>query len=117
MLIFGTNMTGIIKTKKFLSSTFKMKDMDEVDAILGIYGGYVLCQSHYIEKNLNKLNHLGFKEYNIPFDSHIKLVNNYGRAVAQIEYASAIRSLMYAMIAQDLILHFLFVSLVDTLVT
>ncbi|GKA50159.1 retrovirus-related pol polyprotein from transposon TNT 1-94 [Tanacetum coccineum] len=70
ILIVGTNMEGINETKKFLSSCFQMKDMNEVDTILGIKvkrhsGGYAL-------------NH------------------NNGRAVAQIEYASAIGCLMYA---------------------
>ncbi|OMO94271.1 Reverse transcriptase, RNA-dependent DNA polymerase [Corchorus capsularis] len=40
MLIFGTNMIGINETKKFLTSTFKMKDLKEVDTILGVLEGY-----------------------------------------------------------------------------
>ncbi|GJT60907.1 zinc finger, CCHC-type containing protein [Tanacetum coccineum] len=36
ILIVGTNMEGINETKKFLSSCFQMKDMNEVDTILGI---------------------------------------------------------------------------------
>ena len=60
-------MKGIIQTKRFLSSTFKMKDLGQVDTILGIKvkrnsGGYVLNQSHYIEKVLNKFSHLNIKE-------------------------------------------------------
>ncbi|KAL6338667.1 hypothetical protein AAG906_021484 [Vitis piasezkii] len=57
MLILSDDMRGIIETKRFLSSTFKMKDLGEVDTILGI--------------------------------------KNDGRSVAQLEYASAIGSLMY----------------------
>nr|GEX27830.1 zinc finger, CCHC-type [Tanacetum cinerariifolium] len=72
ILIVGTNMKGINETKKFLSSCFQMKDMNEVDTILGI------------------------KEANTLFESSCKLVENDGRAVAQIEYASAIGCLMYA---------------------
>ena len=102
LLIFGTNMHGVNDTKKYLTSQFKMKDLGEVDTILGIKvkknsGGYSLCQSHYIEKVLLKFKHLKFKEANTPFDSSIKLLENSGRAVAQLEYASAIGSLMYAM--------------------
>ncbi|RVW90101.1 Retrovirus-related Pol polyprotein from transposon TNT 1-94 [Vitis vinifera] len=72
MLILSDDMKGIIETKRFLSTTFKMKDLGEVDTILGIKvkrnsGGYALNQTHYIEKS-----------------------------VAQLEYASAIGSLMYA---------------------
>ena len=102
MLIFGTNMIGINETKEYLSSMFKMKDLGEADTILGIKvrkhsGGFSLSQSHYIEKIVNKFNHLGFKEVNTPFDPSVKLTANSGRAVAQLEYASAIGSLMYAM--------------------
>ncbi|GKB04884.1 retrovirus-related pol polyprotein from transposon TNT 1-94 [Tanacetum coccineum] len=69
ILIVGTNMEGINETKKFMSSCFQMKDMNEVDTILGIKvkrhsGGYAL-------------NH------------------NNGRVVAPIEYTSAIGCLMY----------------------
>ena len=40
---------------------------------------------------LDKFKHLKIKE------ASIKLVENTGRAIAQLEYAGAIRSLMYAM--------------------
>jgi hypothetical protein len=48
MLIFGTNMKGVYETKKYLTSMFKMKDLNEIDTILGIKvkkhsGGYALC--------------------------------------------------------------------------
>ena len=48
MLIFGTNMKSVCETKKYLSSVFKMKDLNEVDAILGIKikrhsEGFALC--------------------------------------------------------------------------
>ena len=36
MLILSDDLKGIIETKRFLSSTFKMKDIGEVDTILGI---------------------------------------------------------------------------------
>jgi hypothetical protein len=102
MLILGTNMEGISETKKYLTSRFKMKDLKEVDTILGIKvkkhsGGYALCQSHYIEKILLKFQYLGIKEVTTPYDSTVKLIENSGRVVAQLEYASAIGSLMYAM--------------------
>ncbi|KAH9669996.1 hypothetical protein KPL70_022027 [Citrus sinensis] len=70
LLIFGTNMQGVDDTKKYLTSQFKMKDLGEVDIIL---------------------------EANTPYDSSIKLLENSGRIVAQLEYDSAIGSLMYAM--------------------
>ena len=46
---------------------------------------------------LLKFKHLVFKEANTPYDSSKKVHENSGRAVAQLEYASAIGSLMYAM--------------------
>ena len=79
-----------------------MKDLKEVNTILDIKvnkhsGGYALCQSHYVEKMVLTFQHLGIKEAGTPYDSTIKLTENFGRAVAQLEYASAIGSLMYAM--------------------
>uniref|UniRef100_A0A2N9HA68 CCHC-type domain-containing protein n=1 Tax=Fagus sylvatica TaxID=28930 RepID=A0A2N9HA68_FAGSY len=102
MLIFGTNMLGVCETKKYLASVFMMKDLNEADTILGIKvkrhsEGYALCQNHYIEKVLFKYKHLNVKEVNTPFDSNYKLVENTGRAIAQLEFASAIGSMMYAM--------------------
>ncbi|KAJ9557645.1 hypothetical protein OSB04_012259 [Centaurea solstitialis] len=102
MLIISTDLEGISETKKYLSSNFKMKDLGEVDTILGIKvkrtGSQIsLSQSHYIEKILTKFQHLNIKEFNTPFDSCVKLGANSGRAVAQLEYAGAIGSMMYAM--------------------
>ena len=79
-----------------------MKDFDEVDIILGIKvkkynGDYSLCQSHYIKKVLLEFNYLKFKQTNTLYDSSIKLLENSGRAVAQLEYASVVGSLMNAM--------------------
>ncbi|KAK3043124.1 hypothetical protein RJ639_000013 [Escallonia herrerae] len=59
LLIFGTNLEGIFETKEYLNSRFKMKDLNEIDTVLGIKvkkhsGGYALSQSHYIEKMLLK---------------------------------------------------------------
>ncbi|GJX41931.1 retrovirus-related pol polyprotein from transposon TNT 1-94, partial [Tanacetum coccineum] len=101
ILIVETNMERINETKKFLSSCFQMKDMNEVDTILGIKvkrhsGGYALNQCHYIDKIIDKFQHLNIEEANTPYESSCKLLENNGRAVAQIEYASAIGCLMYA---------------------
>lgn len=57
MLIINNNVDGILETKKFLTSTFKMKDLGLVDTILGIKvrrnsGDYELSQTHYIKKCL-----------------------------------------------------------------
>jgi len=100
MLIFSTNMIGIVGTKKYLTYIFKMKDLGEVDTILGIkvkkHGSdYALNQSDYIQKMLDKFKHLNIKKANTPFDYSMKLNDYYDKAVSQLEYASAIRSLMY----------------------
>jgi hypothetical protein len=102
MLIFGINMLDVCETKKYLPSVFKMKDLNEADTILGIKVKkhskcYAFCQSHYIEKMLLKYKHLNVKEVNTPFDSNYKLVENTGRTIAQLEFASAIGSMMYVM--------------------
>nr|GEU98265.1 retrotransposon protein, putative, Ty1-copia subclass [Tanacetum cinerariifolium] len=73
----------------------EMKDMKEVDTILGIKvkrhsGDYALNQCHYIDKIIDKFQHLNIEEANTPYESSYKLVENDRRAVAQIEYASAI---------------------------
>ena len=87
MLIIGTNLQGINNTKRYYTSQFKMKDLGEVDTILGIKvkkhsGGFALCQSHYIDKIISKFNHLGIKEANTPFDVYTKLAENSGRSVS-----------------------------------
>src|SRR3954462_6930621 len=51
MLIVSTDMVGVTETKDYLSSVFKMKDLGEVDTILGIKiqrhsGGFSLNQTH-----------------------------------------------------------------------
>nr|GEZ23189.1 zinc finger, CCHC-type [Tanacetum cinerariifolium] len=85
----------INETKKFLSLCFQMKEMNEVDTILRIKvkrhsGGYALNQCHYNDKIIDKFQHLNIEKVNTPYESSFKLVENNERAVAQIEYASAI---------------------------
>lgn len=87
------------KTKRFLYSTFKTKDLGQVDTIRGIKviktnGGCMLSQSHYVKNVINKFKHLNIKEANTPLDPSLKLIKNDIRAIAQLEYASVIRSLM-----------------------
>lgn len=79
-----------------------MKDLNKVDTIQGIKvrkhsGGYALCQSHYIDKLLHEYRHLNIEEANGPYDSSIKVYANSDWAVAQLEYASIIDGLTYAM--------------------
>ena len=102
MLIFDTNMKSVCETKKYISSMFQMKDLNEIDTILGIKikrhsEGFALCQSHYVEKVFQRFEHLNINEANTPFDQSIKLGENTRRTITQLEYASAIGSTMYAM--------------------
>nr|GEV33469.1 phospholipase-like protein [Tanacetum cinerariifolium] len=74
---------------------FIIKDLNEVDTILGIKvkrhnGGYALNQCHYIDKIIDKFWHLNIEKANTPYESSCNLVENDGRVVAQIEYASTI---------------------------
>nr|GEW66883.1 zinc finger, CCHC-type [Tanacetum cinerariifolium] len=73
-----------------------------------LVSGFELCKSGvpkqlgvdvYLELNtiqMNPFKLLKLEEANTPCESSCKLVENNGRAVAQIEYASAIGCLMYA---------------------
>ena len=99
---FGTNMKDVYETKKYLSFMFQMKDLNEVYIILGIKikrhsERFSLCQSHYVKKVFQRFEHLNINEANTPFDWSIKLDENIRRVNAQLEYASAISSMMCAM--------------------
>ncbi|GJZ70961.1 zinc finger, CCHC-type containing protein, partial [Tanacetum coccineum] len=105
MLILKTDQNQVDKTKKFLSSRFSMKDMGEVDVILGIKikrknKGIVITQSHYIEKILKKFNREDCSLVSTPMDPVEKLKPNTGKLVDQLEYSRAIGCLMYAMTAK-----------------
>lgn len=102
MLIFGTNVTVVEKTKLFLSSHFDMKDLGEADVILGVKmrksdNGFSLCQSHYIEKILKKFNCYDELPVRTPYDPSIHLKKNNGSSVSQTEYAKIIGSVMFLM--------------------
>ena len=95
MLIFGSNMHVINEAKNTLKSHFDMKDLGEVNFILG---------KHVIEYFL--INYIMLRKYNFhdhksvatPFDSsvHLFTVNNDGEIFNQKDYASIIGSLRYA---------------------
>ncbi|GJU99327.1 retrovirus-related pol polyprotein from transposon TNT 1-94 [Tanacetum coccineum] len=64
-----------------LHSSFDMKDMGEADVILGIRiqknsNGYILTQSHYIEKTLKKFGHYDDRPVVTPFDHKVQLKKN-----------------------------------------
>ncbi|GJY71918.1 retrovirus-related pol polyprotein from transposon TNT 1-94 [Tanacetum coccineum] len=85
-----------------LHSTFDMKDMGEADVILGIRiqknsNGYILTQSHYIEKTLKKFGHYDDRPVVSPFDPKVQLKKNKGQSVSQLHYTQVLGSLMYIM--------------------
>ena len=102
MLIFGTDLGQVEKTKAFLSNSFSMKDLGEADVILGIRivrgkGTISLSQSHYVEKVVKRFNESNSSHFATPMDSNVKLVPSSGTPISQLEYASLVGSLMYAM--------------------
>ena len=102
MLIFGTDMEVVRRTKKFLSDHFDMKDLGVADVILGIKiirnpEGITLSQSHYVEKVLRKFEQFDCSPAKTPFDSSVQLRKNQGPSVSALEYSRVIGSLMYLM--------------------
>ena len=100
MLIFGTNLQVLIDTKSFLRSKFDMKDLGEVEVIIGIkisrvLNGLNLSQEHYVEKILKRFEYFDCKLVSTPYDPNSQLKKNREHSVAQIEYAQIIGSLMY----------------------
>ena len=97
MPIISNTMEGVNETKDFLKSQFRMKDLEEVDTILGIKilsnsGDVTTTKSHYIHKMLENFKHLMIKEANTPYDLSCKLFKNEGRSNSQTDYASVIGS-------------------------
>ena len=102
LLIIGSNKEIIKSTKDMLSARFDMKDLGIADVILGVKihkteQGYVLSQSHYIGKILEK-----FKQHNIisaksPVDMNQNWVKNTGDSIYQLEYSRILGSIMYVM--------------------
>ncbi|KAK6147374.1 hypothetical protein DH2020_018286 [Rehmannia glutinosa] len=102
MLIFGTKIDLIYKSKEFLASKFDMKDMGEAKVILGVKiirndDGIMLSQEHYVEKLLKKFGHFDVKLVSTLYDANTQLKKNVGDPVAQSEYAQIIGSLLHLM--------------------
>ena len=102
MLIFGTSLSMVHSTKRFLASQFDMKDMDEDKVILGVKiirmgDSIMLSQEHYVEKILKRFGHFDAKPVSTPYDANTHLMKNRGDHVGQVEYAQIIGSLMHLM--------------------
>jgi hypothetical protein len=100
ILIFGTNMDIINEVKSFLSKSFDMKDLGEIDVILNIKlikeeSEITLSQSHYVEKVLSHFGYMDNKPSPIPYDPSVTLRKNKNDTRDQLRYSQIVGSLMY----------------------
>jgi hypothetical protein len=100
ILNFGINIEVINNVKSFLSKSFDIKDLGEVDVILNIKlikdeNGITLSQSHYVEKVLSRFGYMGSKPSPTPYDPSAILRKNKKIAKDQLRYSQIIGSLMY----------------------
>ncbi|KAK0597024.1 hypothetical protein LWI29_021057 [Acer saccharum] len=112
MLIIGRNSSRIDKLKMQLSKAFAMKDLGPAKQILGIRihremnsKKLYLSQEKYIEKVLQRFNMDKAKAVSSPLATHFKLNIEQCRStdvekkdMERVPYASAVGSLMYAMV-------------------
>ena len=92
ILIFGTNIDAINEVKSFVSKSFDMKDLREVDVILNIKlikedSGITLSQSHYVEKVLSRFGFMDSKPSPTPYDPSVTLRKNKKIARDQLRYS------------------------------
>ena len=102
MLIFGTCIDIVSKTKLFLQSKFEMKDMGEASVIPGVKvirkgDSILLSQEQYTEKLLRKFGYYDFKSVSTPYDANSNLMKNRGEFISQSQYAQIIESLLHSM--------------------
>ena len=88
MLIFGTCIDIVSKTKLFLEYNFGMKDKGETSVILGVKvirkGDSILqSQEQYTKKLLRKFVYYDFKSVSTPYDANSKLMKNIGESISQ----------------------------------
>src|SRR5215216_2648866 len=94
-------MIVIEQVKSFLSQSFDMKYLGEVDVILNIKllkdenGGITLLQSHYVEKILSRFGYSDCNSSPTPYDPSVLLRKNRRNAKDQLRYSQIIGSLMY----------------------
>ena len=81
MLIFGTSLTVVHSTKRFLASQFDIKDIYEAKVILGVKitrigDSIMLSQEHYVEKILKRFRRFDAKPVSTPYDANTHLMKN-----------------------------------------
>ena len=102
MLIFGTSLSVVHSTKRFLTSQLDMEDMGETTVILGVKitrmgDSIMLSQEHYVEKILKRFGHFDAKPMSTPYDANTHLMKYQGDHVGQSEYEKIIGSMMHLM--------------------
>jgi hypothetical protein len=112
MLIVGRDTSKIDKLKEELSTSFSMKDLGSAKQILGMKisrdrknGKLWLSQESYIEKLLDRFNMSKAKPVSSTLAGHLKLSSKQSptsekekEEMKKVPYASAVGSLMYAMV-------------------
>ncbi|KAL0311685.1 UNVERIFIED_CONTAM: Retrovirus-related Pol polyprotein from transposon TNT 1-94 [Sesamum calycinum] len=111
ILLAGNNMKMIVATQKWLSSTFEMKDMGEAEYILGVKVHrdrskklLSLSQETYIKRIIERFRMHNANPVDTPMDKSCVLskelcpkTEEEKKRMTKIPYASAVGSLMYAM--------------------
>ncbi|KAL5826503.1 hypothetical protein ACOSQ3_018353 [Xanthoceras sorbifolium] len=112
MLVAGSDMQEIMNLKRELSKQFAMKDLGAAKQILGMRikrdtksGTLLLSQAEYIKKVLSRFNMQDAKPVSTPLGVHFRLSKEQSLKteeehthMAKVPYASAIGSLIYAMV-------------------
>ena len=112
MLVAGSDMDDIKRLKQQLSKEFDMKDLGPAKKILGMQitrnkkkGSLQLSQAEYINRVLQRFNMGDAKPVSTPLASHFRLSKDQSpqteeerEFMVKVPYASAIGSLMYAMV-------------------
>ena len=102
MLIFGTSLSVVHSTKRFLALQFDMKDMGETKVILGVKitrmgDSIMLSKEHYVAKILKWFGHFDAKLVSTPYDANTHLMKNPGDPKGQAKYAQIIGSMIHLM--------------------
>ena len=90
MLIFGTCIDIVSKTKLFLESKFEMKDMGEASVILGVKVieiVYYYFKSNIMRNFLESLVIYDFKSVKTFYDANSKLMKNRGESISESQHA------------------------------
>jgi hypothetical protein len=116
--------------KKQLSREFDMKDLGAAKQILGMRinrdkqkGTLQLSQEEYIDRILKRFNMSNAKPVSTPLASHFRLSKDQSPKteeekdfMAKVPYASAIGSLMYAIVAPQILIVLFLIYLFDNII-